>query len=196
GAIFGFVDGHVGLARKSQVTADFFFASTGRSTSMAVDNFITASYVTQTGGRNDITGTLAYRFTPTTDITVEALGRVVLAAGMTDSHLISLWRVSDQSLVAAVTVTPSSLTDSQGFKYALLFAPIRLTGGVTYVIGSSETSGSADKWLSDLSLTGKMRAIATIPGLCYANGAPGTYPSSYYTGVNSVYGPATFYTAQ
>ncbi|MHB9131659.1 MAG: H-X9-DG-CTERM domain-containing protein [Armatimonadota bacterium] len=194
GAMLAYVDGHVGWLAQNNITSDTFFPSTGR-TSIVVDNYITASYTATTGGRNDITGTLAYRFTPVADITIEALGRVVIAAGMSQNHTVQIWRVSDQRLMAGAIITPTSSTDTVGFKYKPLFEPVTLRSGVSYYIGSSETSGG-DKWLSDLSLAGQHRTIATISGLCYANGPAGTYPGNYYAGADTVYGPATFYTAK
>ena len=82
-------------------------------------NFLTASY---TGTRNNCTQAVGYEFVPTQNITLTALGRSV-SGSMTQNHPIRIWQVSDQTIVAMVTVTPSSAIDTLGYKYVALDHP-------------------------------------------------------------------------
>ncbi|MHB9129917.1 MAG: chitobiase/beta-hexosaminidase C-terminal domain-containing protein [Armatimonadota bacterium] len=153
----------------------------------AMTNFFTTGY---TGNRNDFTGNVGYAFTPTTDLTILALGRPA-STGMTQNHAVRIWRVSDQSVVASVTVTPTSATDSLGYKYVSLAAPVTLSSGVAYRITSYESSGG-DLWRSDASISGH-RSIATISGSVYAAGD--TYPANLAAETDYGYVPPAFYTA-
>ena len=156
-------------------------------TSGTLTNFFTASY---TGTRNNFTGSLGFEFTPTQNLTVTALGRSV-SGSMNNSHTIYIWQVSNPSSpLTSATVTPSSPTDSLGYKYVTI-TPVQLTSGTTYRISSDETSGG-DNWMDSSSITNHS-AIATISQAVYSSTA-GTYPSNTGTGANTGYVPPTFYT--
>jgi uncharacterized protein len=148
-------------------------------------NFFNQPY---TGTRNDFTGTVGYQFVPSQNITVTALGRSV-SGTMNVSHPVRIWKTSDQSVVASITVTASSPRDACGYAYELLPSSITLASGTSYRIASYETSGG-DQWrdLGDISNHG---AIASISyGVCdYGD----VYPGSNFGSSNQGYVPVTFY---
>ena len=67
-------------------------------------NFFNQPY---TGTRNNFTGWVGYEFEPTENIKIDRLGRAI-SGSIDDPHDIRIWRVSDQSVVAAVTVAASA----------------------------------------------------------------------------------------
>jgi hypothetical protein len=153
----------------------------------SVTNFFNQLY---TGSRNNHTGYVGYQFTPGSNITITALGRAV-SSGMSNSHAVKIWKVSDQSVVASVTVTTSSSTDSLGYKYEMLGVPVTLTSGVAYRIASNESAGG-DKWM-DVGSVSNHSSIATIQYGVHDNQTNG-YPSFNYGSSEQGYVPSTFYT--
>jgi hypothetical protein len=147
-------------------------------------NFLTAPY---TGSRNDYTGTVGYKFTPTQNIVVSALGRSV-SGTMAYNHVVRIWRESDQAVVASATVTHSSPTDALGYKYATLGSSVTLTSGTSYRIASEETSGG-DQWMDQASLSNHL-SIASVDVACW--GSSGQFPSNNQT-AGYGYVPPTFY---
>lgn len=145
-------------------------------------------YNLYTGTRNNFTGTVGYEFTPSQDITISALGRAV-SSTMNNSHSVKIWKVSDQSVVASTTVTPSSSADSAGYKYELLGSPVTLASGTTYRIASYETSGG-DYWM-DLATISNHNSAVTISSAVWVSG--NAYPSSTAGTTNQGYVPVTFY---
>ena len=149
------------------------------------------------GNRNDYTGMVGYEFEPRSDMTVSSIGRPV-SGTMIQSHTITIWDVSTKSLLASGTVTPSSLTDSNGFKVANLDKTITLKAGQRYRIVSTELSGG-DKWLCitespNLIPTGDCRIIIPV----YSDpGVMSDYPSNTYTiaGVKGYVGVTFYYEA-
>ncbi|MHB9132386.1 MAG: LamG-like jellyroll fold domain-containing protein [Armatimonadota bacterium] len=171
-------------AFKTGYTDSVVATATYTITISGLTNFLTASY---TGTRNNHTGYLGYEFTPASSFTVTALGRSVSGA-MTQNHAVKIWRISDQTEVAAVTVTPASPVDALGYKYELLGTEVTLASGVTYRIGSYETSGG-DQWMDIGAISGS--SLATIDRAIYSVGD--TYPN--YTGAaGCAYVPPTFFT--
>jgi hypothetical protein len=85
----------------------------------------------------DRNNTFGWRFTPTTDIDVTALGCFDLSslpsgtgAGLGQSHQVGIYRVSDQVLVASNTVPAgTSSPSSSNFRYVQLDIPVWLSGG-------------------------------------------------------------------
>jgi hypothetical protein len=153
---------------------------------VAVTNFFNQLYA---GTRNDYTGTVGFRFTPTSDVVIVALGRPV-STTMASSHAIEIWRVSDTAKVATATVSPASDTDALGYKYAMLGTPFTALTGVDYHIVSQETAGG-DQW-SQLGPIENHAAIATVYGYVY--GPPGdVYPLNYVNAANYGFVPPTFY---
>jgi len=165
---------------------DFHVASAVYTIGSTLTNFFKMLY---TGTRNDFTGTVGYEFVPASDITIQALGRAV-STSMAHNHQVRIWRVPNQSVVADVTVTPSSPTDSLGYKYAMLAAPVTLTGGVAYRIASSETAGG-DMWMTSMSI-GNHRNIAAVTCAVYGNG--NFYPPDTGGAAENGSVPPTFYT--
>lgn len=161
--------------------------ATPTPTGGSLANFFNQAY---TGSRNNFTGYVGYQFTPSSNITVTALGRAV-SSGMNNSHAVKIWKVSDQSVVASVTVTTSSAADALGYKYELLGTPVTLNSGTAYRIASYETSGG-DRWM-DCGSVSNHRSIATIQYGVHDNGTNG-YPSISYGSAEQGYVPPAFYT--
>jgi uncharacterized protein len=156
--------------------------------SSALNNFFNQGY---SGSRNNYSGSVGYKFTATRNITVNALGRSV-SMSMTNSHTVTIWKESDQSVVASVTVTSSSPQDGYGYKYQTLGSSVILTAGTAYRIASSETSGG-DKWM-DLGSISNHNTFADIN--CGVYNDVGGYPGFTYGTTNQGYVPVTFYTVE
>lgn len=133
-------------------------------------NFLTAAY---TGSRNDFDGWPGYQLTPTRDIDVVALGRSI-SGSIAQSHVVSIYRVSDQVLVATATITPSSPTAANGYAYEL--TTVTLTSGAAYRICSAEFNGG-DQW-RDIGSLSSHTAAATIDYGVYKVGSLPGYPAS------------------
>ena len=142
---------------------------------------------TYEGFRNDYTGSVGYEFIPNEDIAIDRLGRAV-SNSMNQAHELSLWRVSDQSLIARTTVDASSSVDSHGFANAALEQTVRLDSGTAYRIVSSETSGGDS--FRDFSLMENHLDIASITQAAY--GGSSGYPANAFA-PGQAYGPVTFY---
>jgi len=97
-----------------------------------------------TGERNDYGGSVGYEFECLADMTVSAVGRP-LNGEMNNSHVIRIWEVSSQTLLASAEVTPDSPLDALGFKTANLSNNITLKAGEIYRIVSAEEK-EGDKW--------------------------------------------------
>lgn len=149
-------------------------------------NFFNQAY---SGSRNNHTGYVGYQFTPSSNITITALGRAV-SSGMSNNHAVKIWKVSDQSVVASVTVTPSSSTDSLGYKYVMLGSPVTLAAGSAYRIASYETAGG-DRWMEIGSISNHS-SVATIQYGVHDNQLNG-YPSFTYGSSEQGYVPPAFY---
>ena len=139
--------------------------------------------------KNDYDGNIGYEFTVgTTPLCVTKLGRPVDLETMQRNHTITIWKVSDQSQVASVTITPSSLSDGLGYKYEPLSSFVTLNAGTTYRITSSEED-EGDKW-KDLGSVDKHKDVITITKAVWS--ASG-YPSTTYDGTDQAKGAATFF---
>jgi hypothetical protein len=161
------------------------------SSTVTLTNFFSALY---SGTRNNYTGSVGYLFTPTTNITVTALGRSV-SGSMVNSHTVRIWQDSTETCVASATVTPtSSQPDGLGYMYVTLGTPVTLTSGTNYRITTDETAGG-DDWM-DLSYGGMTAhsSSATITG-GVAGATCGAFPNDFIAaGTNYGYGVPTFYT--
>ena len=112
---------------------------------------------------------------------------------MLDSHLIQIWDVNTQSVVASRTVSPSSSTDSMGYKYETFSTPVPLNSGTTYRITSYETYGR-DPWF-DFGLISNHSGIAVINTSAWSeNSSQSSFPESTYGNNNYGHVVATFYT--
>ena len=100
----------------------------------------------------DRNNAFGWRFTPTRDIDVSELGFFDATslpggtgAGLSQSHDVGIYRVSDSNLLASVTVPAGTNASLEGnFRYEPLAAPLWLTGGVTYVAAAYVLSASPD----------------------------------------------------
>lgn len=118
----------------------------------------------------DRNNTFGWRFVPTTDIDVTALGFFDATslltgsqAGLNQAHAVGIYRVSDQALLASNTIPAGTLADlNANFRYIAFPDPVRLSGGITYVMAGFALSLSPDPAAFATSWT-------PAPGLTYAN---------------------------
>jgi len=99
--------------------------------------------------RSDFTGKVGFKFTtPSGGMTITSLGRYKVN-GNSGSHLLSLYKDSDKTLVASCSVNTSILSaDSLGFQYCALTSSVTLPGNTAYDLVSDETTGG-DQWYDD-----------------------------------------------
>ncbi len=91
--------------------------------------------------RSNISTDVGFLFKVPTPITITMFGRYY-HAGNTMDHVMYLWQTN--TLLSSATVLAATASDSQGFKYVNLPAPITLSPGVSYGIGIDETLGGDD----------------------------------------------------
>lgn len=139
------------------------------------------------GTRNNYTGWVGYEFTPSENLKIHSLGRAV-SGSINGNHDVRIWRVSDQALLASVTVGSSSPVDEVNYAYETLASSVTLDSGVSYRIASSETAGG-DAW-RDLGRLYGVRGVASINGGAYGTG---DYPASSSGGGSEGYVPVAFY---
>ena len=85
-----------------------------------------------------------FEFTPTTNITVVALGQYDQAGnGLAGSPAVGLWTLGGTLLASATVPSGTVATLSNGVRYVSI-APLALTAGVHYVIGSAAGPDGAD----------------------------------------------------
>lgn len=152
---------------------------------VSMTNFLTAAY---TGTRNNFDGWPGYQFTPTQNIDVVALGRSI-SGSIAQNHVVSIYRVSDEVLVATATITSSSPTAANGYAYELV--TVTLSSGAAYRICSAEFNGG-DQW-RDVGSLSSNTGVATIDYAAYRVGLAAGYPASTYGSANEGYVPATFF---
>ena len=100
----------------------------------------------------DRNNTFGWRFTPTSDIDVTALGffdatnlSAGVGTGLSQSHEVGIFRVSDQALAVSTTIPAGTVgVLAAHFRYVTLPAPVRLTSGTTYVMAGFSLSASPD----------------------------------------------------
>jgi hypothetical protein len=118
----------------------------------------------------DRDNTFGWRFTPVTDIDVTALGffdatglPAGTGTGLSQSHEVGIYRVTDQVLVASNAIPAGIAGDLNGnFRYVTLVTPVRLAGGTTYLMAGFALSTSPDPAAFASSWT-------MSPGILYAN---------------------------
>jgi hypothetical protein len=118
----------------------------------------------------DRNNTFGWRFTPTIEIEVTALGffdatslPAGTGTGLTQPHDVGIYRVSDQLLVASNTIPAGTgAVLAAHFRYATLPTPVRLAGGTTYLMAGFALSASPDP----AAATGNW---TMAPGILYAN---------------------------
>lgn len=118
--------------------------------------------------------TLGFQFTPTTNITVTALGSY-FQAGVSDTHDVGMWTAGG-TLLASTGVTGSGAA-TDGFQYAAI-TPLNLLAGTTYVVGGETLS---DNYALD---SGKSFTVG--PDLSYivhveTSGGSLSFPTNAYT---------------
>lgn len=148
----------------------------------------------QTGTENNISGYVGYQFTlkSNDDITLYALGRFSTGE-LNDNHKVQLWSVSDQKLIASVTITPNSTFNDLGFQYELLAKPLILNTGKSYRIVSKEMAGG-DKW-KKLGAFSKTMEMAKIDFGVTSNDNENEFPSTIAPEAKELhgYGGATIF---
>ncbi|MCL2772034.1 MAG: hypothetical protein FWD71_01675 [Oscillospiraceae bacterium] len=162
----------------------------------AAKSFLTAA---ATGDRNNYNGPVGYEFQCNADMTVTFVGRP-LNGEMLDSHVIYIWDVSAQSLLATVAVMPDSPLDALGFKIAPLSAPLVLKKDQQYIIVSSEQT-DGDKWYDVGVAETDAPELSPTPDCTIITPAFGneddydSYPANVYNpgGQNKGYTGVTFY---
>lgn len=94
--------------------------------------------------RHDFTGLVGYKFTPSANMTVTALGRLVLS-GNSASHTVYLEDASG-TLLASASVSMSGAT-ADTYVYANI-STVSLTSGTAYYLLSGELNGG-DDWFDN-----------------------------------------------
>ncbi|MEX2213721.1 MAG: PEP-CTERM sorting domain-containing protein [Phycisphaeraceae bacterium] len=120
------------------------------------------------GNRDNFTGTVAARFTVgASDVIIDALGyQDPGGGGLTVAHQIGVWRVSDSTLVAALTLPAGTSSTLVGqYRYEAIGFDLKLEAGQTYTIGAHVFSGSGDGWTD----TGVVASFTLGAGLVDAN---------------------------
>jgi hypothetical protein len=118
----------------------------------------------------DRNNTFGWRFTPTIDIEVTALGffdatslQAGAGTGLVQPHDVGIYRVSDQLLVASNTIPAGSgALLAANFRFIALPTPVRLAGGTTYLMAGFAFSASPDP----AAVAGNW---TMAPGIQYAN---------------------------
>lgn len=143
------------------------------------------------GSRNNMTGQLGYKFKPSSNITITALGRQ--GQNMIWNHGIKVFQVSNSSLIANATVTPSSRLDLYGYRYSILSSPVNLTANVEYYITSTESNG-ADTWM-DWGVMSNHRTNCSILGSVWDSSLTNCpSASNFYAYTDAGYCAPVFYT--
>jgi hypothetical protein len=156
-----------------------------RASETVITKFFNQLY---SGARNNFTGCLGFRFKPTRNITIVALGRSV-STSIAANHAVKIWTETPAE-ICTVTITPSSLVDALGYAYETLATPITLVSGTYYRIASDETSGG-DKWM-DLGTVSNHLNSADIYGSVF-QGTKSAYPFQYGAATDKGYVVPTFY---
>ena len=129
--------------------------------------FFPGVYTTDAFDRNN---TFGWRFTPSSDIDVTALGYFDetslpsgTGVGLAESHQVGIFRVSDQALLASNNIAAGASASLIGnFRYVSLATPVRLTGRATYVVAGSALSASPDN-------AAAVTNWSMAPGVAFAN---------------------------
>jgi hypothetical protein len=134
-----------------------------------------------------VTAQAGMRFTTgATGQHVSALGRYKVA-GNTGSHVVSLAR-ADQSTVVSVTVnSATAAVDSTGFQYAALATAIDLTANTTYYLISAEAAGGDQFYGLGTKVTVGNGVTGVVP-VMVQGGSWSTQGSAY---ANQSYGPVS-----
>jgi hypothetical protein len=178
--------GSAGAMPGSTIDGSFYGVANLSTTEFPVQessNFLTSPHA---GTRNDFTGKAGYEFVPSEDLPVDRVGRAV-SGSINHSHVVEIWRVADQNLIASATINASSQTDALNFAHTGLNQKIILRSGEAYRIVSSElAAGDRFRDVGDVS---NHLAIAEVTRATY--GSEGFPENALGEGLG--YGPVTFF---
>jgi hypothetical protein len=128
------------------VTAIFLTFFTSASVAQAQTTAVTNITGASTALNADFS--LGWEFTPTSNLLVNQLGVFdENSNGLSSSHQVGIFRVSDQALVASTVVSTGNTLDS-GFRYANI-TPTVLTSGQNYIVAALYTTAGVDRFMFD-----------------------------------------------
>ena len=172
------------LASVSTLVIPFLFFPTQAQASVALQSFTGGSLFTDVNGTNM---TVGWSFTANDNLSVTSLGLwdETPADPLAQTHQVGLWSSTGTLLGSATIQTNSPLTGS--FRYAAI-APVALTSGLTYFLGSEISNPFSDRYTSSAS------SIVTAPEITFLgaarnNSAGGFSFPSITTSVNGRFGP-------
>lgn len=150
-----------------------------------------------TGTRDDYNGQVGFEFQATSSFYVDAIGRAVNPSYnggvLQRDHVVRLWDVPTQSMLAEVTIDNASPRDGLGYATEPVASSVPIAQGRLYRLTTHEYSGGGDPWFSGSLATASYRTdLATLTTDAYINNYTG-YPSSGTTS-KSGYGVPTFVT--
>jgi hypothetical protein len=172
------------LASVSTLVIPFLFFPTQAQASVALQSFTGGSLFTDVNGTNM---TVGWSFAANDNLSVTSLGLwdETPADPLAQTHQVGLWSSTGTLLGSATIQTNSPLTGS--FRYAAI-APVALTSGLTYFLGSEISNPFSDRYTSSAS------SIVTAPEITFLgaarnNSAGGFSFPSITTSVNGRFGP-------
>jgi len=144
--------------------------------------------------RNDYSGVTGIEFTMNEDENAVALGRPITTI-FKQKHVITLWKVADQKVIAETEVGPDSpkfKVENGDYVYEMLKSSVKLQKEEKYQLLSEEFQGG-DNWATCYMVTpGKeITDIATINGIPW--GPVGVYPPNFDATPNKVDIGCTFF---
>lgn len=128
-----------------------------------------------TPDRNNFTGQVGYEILTARAMTITHLGRAV-GSTFAASHVINIWRESDNVLIGSATVLTSSPT-ADGWAYASC-GSVSLSSGVKYCIVVEEAN-AGDNWKNLASFTAFSGTDITSVRSAFGN--IGSYPNLGFT---------------
>ncbi|MCZ8247761.1 MULTISPECIES: DUF4082 domain-containing protein [unclassified Microcystis] len=172
------------LAAVSTLVIPFLFFPTQAQASVALQSFTGGSLFRNFDATNM---TVGWSFTANDNLSVTSLGLwdETPADPLAQTHQVGLWSSTGTLLGSATIQTNSPLTGS--FRYAAI-APVALTSGLTYFLGSEISNPFSDRYTSSAS------SIVTAPEITFLgaarnNSAGGFSFPSITTSVNGRFGP-------
>ena len=172
------------LAAVSTLVIPFLFFPTQAQASVALQSFTGGSVFNSFDTTNM---TVGWSFTANDNLSVTSLGLwdETPADPLAQTHQVGLWSSTGTLLGSATIQTNSPLTGS--FRYAAI-APVALTSGLTYFLGSEVSSPFSDRYTSSAS------SIVTAPEITFLgtarNNSAGGFSFPSITGsANGRFGP-------
>eukprot|EP00992_Anisonema_acinus_P012480 TRINITY_DN8143_c0_g1_i1.p1 TRINITY_DN8143_c0_g1~~TRINITY_DN8143_c0_g1_i1.p1 ORF type:complete len:206 (-),score=19.42 TRINITY_DN8143_c0_g1_i1:92-709(-) len=140
------------------------------------------------GNRNNHNGEIGVRFTPQRNLQVTHLGRALFNGGLANSVTVTIWRVSDESVVTSASVGPSSAVEG-GFAFETLPASVELQASVEYRLSQLCFFGMTDRWYDGYDVANHDSSAAVFLGGCYSNVG---FPAGTYTATDRWTGMVNF----